>query len=131
MYCDFVSWGFYPPSLQSFQSFLLEPTWLMVGLWGYYQMKRTEDINLQSVSTAKMALLLEMGFSSFGGGGNKVVQDIKRYLPFSISTNDGSLDQDTIEIFWELNDSGKIPNYFQSALIKESDLIETLKSGKI
>lgn len=94
-------------------------------------MERTKDINLQSVATAKMALLLEIGLSSFGGGGNKVVQDIKRYLPFSVNSNEGELDRETIEIFWELNDSGKIPNYFQSALIKESQLLEELKNGKM
>jgi hypothetical protein len=103
----------------------------MVGLWSYHLLERTKEINLQSVATAKMALLLEIGLSSFGGGGNKVVQDIKRYLPFAVTSNEGELDRETIEIFWELNNDGKIPNYFQSALIKESLLMEELKNGRI
>lgn len=94
-------------------------------------MERTKEINLQSVATAKMALLLEIGLSSFGGGGSKVVQDIKRYLPFSVNSNDGDLDRETIEIFWEINDKGIIPNYFQSALIKEAGLMDELRSGRM
>lgn len=129
IYCDFVSWGFYQPSLTSLQQFLLEPTWLMVTLWGHYLTERTKEINLNSVATAKMALLLEMGLSSFGGGANKVVQDIKRFLPFSIY-GETSIDQETIDIFWQVNDANILPNYFQSALIKDTDLLETLKNGK-
>lgn len=130
MFLDLVIWGLYSPTLQSLKTFLQEPTWLTLKVWQRYQENQVKQTNFNSVATAKMSLLLEMGLSSFGGGSSKVEQNIERYLPFNWVVNDEKVSQDTADIFWECVKEGLVPNYVERAFGSNQELINSLKAKK-
>lgn len=129
MYLDFVVWGLNSHTTQGLKEFLLQPTWLTVKIWSHYQEERAKATNRASIATAKQSLLLETAFASFGGNQSTIVNDYSRYLPFVIPENI-TLDQDTIDIFWECNNKGLLPNYVQNAIMKDKVLFQQLKDGK-
>lgn len=129
MYLDFVVWGMATHTTEGLKEYLLQPTWLTVKVWGHRKEEEAKAINRNSIATAKLSLLIETAFASFGGSANTVVNDYNRYLPFVIPDN-SSLDPDTIDIFWECNNSGLLPNYVQNAIMKDKTLFEQLKNGR-
>lgn len=82
------------------------------------------------MATAKMALLLEMGLSSFGGGANKVDLSIERYLPFNLLLKDDRVSQETADIFWDCVGDGLVPAYVERAIASDKSLMDSLKAKK-
>ena len=77
-----------------------------------------------------MALLLEMGLASFGGGKNKVDMTLERYLPFKMYDGVEKLDQDTVNIFWDCISEELIPPYVKRAFDLNADLMTELKGKR-
>ena len=131
MYLDFVTWGLISPHEASLKQWLEDPTWLTLKIWSHKKKDHVKNINHASVSTAKMALLLEMGLSSFGGAKNKVDMSLDRYLPFSVYDGSEQLDQDTINIYWECVQHELLPPYVRRAFDLNKKLITELKGRKM
>ena len=130
MFYDLVVWGFFEPTVQGLKSYLAQPTWLTYKVWAKYQENKVKDTNFNSMSIAKMAMVLEMGLASFGGGANKVDQNLERYLPFSWILENDVISQDTADVFWLCVEEKLIPPYVERAINLNTELINSLKAKK-
>lgn len=109
--------------------------WLHSGL----TRRRMEAVNENSVTTAKLATLVEALLYSFGGDGTP--RSPQEFLPYQIpDPNDPEwqkkqlirqhLTQQTADEFWRLYDEGKLPNYVEKAFVVSGDVKEVLQSMK-
>jgi hypothetical protein len=98
-------------------------------LWNGQIKRKQTELNFQSIAIAKQSILLELGFSSFGGSSDKVKLDLSRYLPFPEEDKKESLtpvSRKAIERFTRLRKAGKIPTFVEKSFLK-SDLVDRLK----
>jgi hypothetical protein len=94
---------------------------------------RKEDrnkTNIISSTTARVAILLEQGFSSFSSEGGRKDIRLDDYLPFkSESDNAEILEQDTIDIYWECVKDGTIPEDIAKVFRLDKTVGEILITG--
>jgi hypothetical protein len=94
---------------------------------------RKEDrdkTNIISSTTARVAILLEQGFSSFSSEGGRKDIRLDDYLPFKSETDNSEiLEQDTIDIYWECVKDGTIPDHVAKVFNTDKKVGEILGLG--
>lgn len=132
-----VGWGLYPPTLEGLRSFLNQPRWLIIWVWNAESDRQAKQVNNYSTSTAKLALLVEMGFAGFGG--QKVDPSFDRYLPYQIvDANDpkvkrlrelvSKVSPRAVRTFDRLKSSGKLPPLVERSFNQNAELLKVIEA---
>jgi hypothetical protein len=127
-----VANGFYKATLEEgYMEYLKQPIWFILNLLKEIRKQDRNKINLISSTTARVAILLEQGFSSFSSQGGRDNIRLDDYLPFKSETDDFELlEQDTIDIYWECVKDGAIPDYVAKVFKIDKKVGEILMTGE-
>jgi hypothetical protein len=84
-----------------------------------------------SSTTARVAILLEQGFSSFSSEGGRKDIKLDDYLPFrSDVENIDLLEQDTIDIYWECIKDETISDFVAKVFNQDKKVKDILALGR-
>lgn len=126
-----VANGFYKATLEEgYIEYLQQPIWFILKLLKAIRKEDRNKTNLISSTTAKVAILLEQGFSSFSSQGGRDNIRLDDYLPFKAEVDETEiLDQDTIDIYWECVKDGIIPDHVAKVFNTDKKVGEILATG--
>lgn len=105
----------------------------IISIWNGISERKRDELNYQSIATAKLSLLIELGFSGLGGNADSVKMDINRYLALPkedplVANNRGKISKDAGQYFWYL--WNKLPGYVQKAFLQNKELMVLLQELK-
>lgn len=126
-----VANGFYKATLEEgYIEYLKQPIWFILNLLKAIRKEDRNRTNLISSTTARVAILLEQGFSSFSSQGGRDNIRLDDYLPFKAETDETEiLEQDTIDIYWECIKDGIILDHVAKVFNTDKKVGEILATG--
>jgi hypothetical protein len=121
----------YKATEEGYIEYLKQPIYFVLNLLKAIKKEDRNKVNIISSTTARVAILLEQGFSSFSSEGGRKDIRLDDYLPFKNEAELKDLvDQDTIDIYWECVKEEILPDDVIKVFNTDKKIGEILKQGR-